>query len=353
MSAVGAINVFSAIGKRRGFLEISIIIPVYNAEAYLRLCLDSVLNQTLHDMEVLCVNDGSSDRSGEVLTEYAAKDSRIKVFSQVNSGQGAARNKGLDIAKGEYIYFMDADDELANRDALIRLVNEMARENLDVLFFDAETVVDEGIDNAAVRAEDYIRKNDYSAVRSGRELFSEFLKNREYTVSPCLAIYRRAFLEKNNIHFPSERIFYEDNIFMTRVLLAAKRVSHRPWQLYIRKVHAGSTVTSNPTMRHLRGYLACYKDTCGLLAKKEWNCKTRRALRDRWTVYKLNVRRMCDSYPNLLESAKRELDEGEWALLLSVLEYPIGEKIVNGFRCLQEHGVVYTIKRILFGRQKI
>ena len=62
---------------------------------------------------------------------------------------------------------------------------------------------------------------------------------------------------------------------------------------------------------------------------------------------------MCDSYPNLLESAKREWDEGEWALLLSVLEYPIGEKIVNGFRCLREHGVVYTVKRILFGRQKI
>ena len=332
---------------------VSIVIPIYNTERYLRQCLESLEHQVLRDIEIICVDDGSIDQSHVILIDYAAKDSRIKVLSQVNSGQGTARNKGLDIAKGEYIYFMDADDELANREVLIRLVNEMARENLDVLFFDAETVVDEGIDNAAVRAEDYIRKNDYSAVRSGRELFSEFLKNREYTVSPCLAIYRRAFLEENNIRFPSERIFYEDNIFMTRVMLAAKRASHRPWQLYIRNVHAGSTVTSNPTIRHLRGYLACYKDACELLAKNEWDWRTRKALRDRWTIYKLNVRRMCDSYPNLLESAKKELDEGELALLLSVLEYHIGEKIVNGFRCLQEHGVVYTVKRILFGRQKI
>ena len=314
-------------------LKVSIITPVYNAEAYLQQCLDSVLNQTLHDMEFLCVNDGSTDRSGEILLEYQAKDHRIKVLTQVNSGQGAARNRGLDVAKGEYIYFMDADDELADRDALFKLAQEMKRENLNVLFFDAQTVVDDGIDNTSVCAEDYIRKKNYSTVRCGHELFSEFLKNREYTVSPCLAIYRRAFLEENNIRFPSERIFYEDNIFMTRVLLTAKRVSHRPWQLYIRKVHANSTITSKPTMRHLRGHLACYKDACELLERTDWDNLTLKALNDRHVVYKLNVRRMVDSYPDLLNSTDDELNKDELVLLQSIMKYPISEKFINCFNC--------------------
>lgn len=332
--------------------KVSVVIPVYNVEAYFRQCLDSVVNQTLREIEIICVDDESTDASAAILNEYAAKDSRIKVFAQVNSGQGAARNRGLEVAQGEYVYFMDADDELSNTSALEQLAATVHQESLDVLFFDAETFVDEGVQSSAVHASDYIRQYDYSLVKSGRRLFSEFLKNREYTVSPCLAIYRRSFLEENNIRFPSERIFYEDNIFMTRVLLAAKRASHRPWRFYLRKVHSGSTVTSTPTMRHLRGYLACYTDVCETLAREEWDSPTRRALLDRRVVYKLNVRRIADSCPDLLVEAKEEMLKEEYDELCKVLVYPLGEKILNGFRCLSEHGFRYTLRRILFGRQE-
>lgn len=331
-------------------LKVSVIIPVYNVEAYLRQCLDSVVNQTLREIEIICVNDGSTDDSAAILNEYVSKDRRIKILTQVNSGQGAARNSGLAVAQGKYVYFMDADDELVNASVLEQLVATVQRENLDVLFFDAETVVDEGVQSSAVHATDYIRQHDYSSVKAGRELFSDFLKNKEYTVSPCLAIYRRAFLKENNISFSSERIFYEDNIFMTRVLLAAKRASHRPWRFYLRKVHAGSTVTSTPTMRHLRGYLACYRDVCETLSREEWDSQTRRALRDRRVVYKLNVRRIADSSPDLVVEAKVEMLKEEYDELCKVLVYPLGEKIVNGFRCLCEHGLRYTLRRILFGR---
>lgn len=148
-----------------------------------------------------------------------------------------------------------------------------------------------------------------------------------------------------------ERIFYEDNIFMTRVMLAAKRASHRPWRFYIRKVHADSTVTSKPTIRHLRGHLACFKDACGLLENMAWERPVRKALVDRRTVYKLNVRRVIDAYPELLIKAKAELSGDEYELLEKIMVYPIGEKIVNAFRCLREHGFLYTVRRILFGRQ--
>lgn len=335
-------------------LRVSVIIPVYNAAPWLGACLDSALGQALREIEVVCVDDGSTDGSVDILLEYAAKDSRVKVLRQPeNLGQGAARNRGLEEAKGEYAYFMDADDEMSSADALKRLVDEADHERLDALFFDAETKLDEGLMvlPPVVNAGGYIRKHDYSGVSSGRDLFARFVKNREYTVSPCLVLLRRAFLEKCHILFPGERIFYEDNIFMTRVLLAAERASHRPWRLYLRKVHAGSTVTSTPTMRHLRGYLACYRDACELLSGGAWGKRTRVALSERRAVYKLHVRMMAEANPELASAAEGEMPDAEYAAFREALVYPFREKVVNAFRCLRERGFLFTVKRILLGKR--
>ena len=94
--------------------KVSIIIPVYNVEAYLRQCLDSVLNQTLRDIEIICVNDGSTDGSSDILASYASQDSRLVVVEQPRSGAGPARNLGMSRAKGQYLDFVDADDFLAS-----------------------------------------------------------------------------------------------------------------------------------------------------------------------------------------------------------------------------------------------
>lgn len=91
-------------------IKVSVILPVYNVSAYLRQCMDSVVNQTLRDIEIICVDDGSTDDSVDILKEYAQKDSRVKVIEQANAGAGAARNTGLGIAKGEYLSFLDSDD---------------------------------------------------------------------------------------------------------------------------------------------------------------------------------------------------------------------------------------------------
>ena len=90
--------------------KISVIVPVYNAEKYLRQCLDSIVSQTLRDIEIICVNDGSTDASLSILEEYAAKDSRIVVISKPNAGYGHSMNMGLDKATGEYMGIVDADD---------------------------------------------------------------------------------------------------------------------------------------------------------------------------------------------------------------------------------------------------
>ena len=92
--------------------DVSIIVPIYNGEKYLIKCLDSLSNQTLRNIEIICVNDGSTDDTGIILDKYSSKDSRIKVISTANNGQGFARNIALKEANGEYVAFVDSDDGL-------------------------------------------------------------------------------------------------------------------------------------------------------------------------------------------------------------------------------------------------
>ena len=107
--------------------KVSVIIPIYNAEGFLRNCLDSVVNQTLRDIEIICVNDGSTDRSELILSEYRQEDSRIKLIRLENSGAGAARNRGIRSARGDYIAFLDADDLYPEAATLEKLYEAAAR----------------------------------------------------------------------------------------------------------------------------------------------------------------------------------------------------------------------------------
>ena len=120
-------------------LKVSVIIPVYNVEAYLRQCLDSVVNQTLREIEIICVNDGSTDESAAILKEYATKDERIKILTQSNSGAGAARNAGLVSARGKWLYFLDGDDFI-NEHCLLAAVRAGDALNPDFVVFQGEEV---------------------------------------------------------------------------------------------------------------------------------------------------------------------------------------------------------------------
>lgn len=112
-------------------MKVSVIIPVYNSEKYLEKCLNSLIKQTLEDIEIVCINDGSTDNSLEILNAYAKKDRRIKVLSQKNLKQGAARNNGLKIAQGEFISFVDSDDWV-DFDYLEKLYNAAIDNNVNM-----------------------------------------------------------------------------------------------------------------------------------------------------------------------------------------------------------------------------
>src|SRR5574344_2773158 len=115
--------------------KVSLIIPVFNSEKYLDECLESAIGQTLTDIEIICVDDGSTDCSAEILHEYSKKDNRIKVLRQENLGQSTARNKGLKFASGEYIAFLDSDDFMKS-DMLEKLYDKAKVENSDIVMSD-------------------------------------------------------------------------------------------------------------------------------------------------------------------------------------------------------------------------
>ena len=200
-------------------IKVSVIIPVYNVENFLEECLDSVINQTLKDIEIICVNDGSYDNSLEILKQYQKKDSRIIIINQFNKGPGGARNTGLDIAQGKYIYFIDADDFIE-----INGVKEMYQQaefkELDMLKFNLMTFEDETGKQKAL----YQRVKPAFLQELGDVVFDyKTIGSDVYTLSPNMqsSFFRRKAV--NDIRFPEELIF-EDNIYLIEALFNSKKV---------------------------------------------------------------------------------------------------------------------------------
>lgn len=151
---------------------ISVIVPVYNVENYLRKCLESIINQTYKNLEIILIDDGSTDNSGKICDEYAAKDNRIKLIHKPNGGISDARNAGLEIAKGEYIGFVDSDDYIAE-DMYEFLYNFAVKNNLDVAMcgskhvFNGKVIPDNEFKMAIFEKQDEMIKNLFSAIYGG------------------------------------------------------------------------------------------------------------------------------------------------------------------------------------------
>jgi len=182
-------------------IKVSVIVPVYNVEKYLGECLDSLIGQTLQDIEIIAVNDGSTDDSLQILNEYAAKDGRIKVYSQQNSGQSAARNRGLSVAAGEYVAFIDADDWV-DRDFLEKLYQAAQRENADIA---AGTIISCGENG---KSNHRSVSKSYQCLKTLKEKWNILLDNGAHCYI-CNKIYRREPLIDKKVMFV-EGHFYED-----------------------------------------------------------------------------------------------------------------------------------------------
>lgn len=240
-------------------IKISVVIPVYNVEKYLRECVDSVLCQTYTDYEVILVDDGSTDSGGQICDEYALKDPRIRVIHQPNGGLSAARNTGLAAAQGEYVYFLDSDDYIEAQ-TLEHLVSLANKEAADIVFFDGYVFFDECEENDSVSF--YIRKEGYSPT-NGRHMLLQLLDREEYRTAVPLMLFRRSYLLENSLRF-MPGIIHEDELFTFLAYNADGRVCHCHEQLYARRVRPASIMTSSGALRRYESMLRIYHTLSGL-----------------------------------------------------------------------------------------
>ena len=219
--------------------KISILVPIYNVEKYLAECLESIVKQTLTDIEIICINDGSTDNSLKIIQNFANKDSRIKVVDKANSGYGASMNLGLSMATGEYIGIVESDDFVKTE-----------------MFFDLYQIAQEN-DADIVKSDFYefnSKKNSYR--KSGK--ISRFIANRVISakaepkilkIMPSIwsAIYKREFLNENNICFlETPNASYQDTSFSFKALSLAKRILFTTnAYLYYRTDNENSSVKSS------------------------------------------------------------------------------------------------------------
>ncbi|MDR0933202.1 MAG: glycosyltransferase [Victivallales bacterium] len=263
--------------------KISILIPVYNAEKYLRECLDSISAQTLADFEVICCNDGSTDSSLDILQEYADKDSRFKLLSKKNEGSSATRNVCLAQAQGEYLYFVDNDDLIAP-DTLKDLYGAAIADNLDVVYANPNWIA-ERPDMKDPYANVKDPTNSEMKIQRGCELFVSMVNNGNYYAAPWRRFIKKVYADSIGLTFNGQASPNEDNLFSFYTDINAERVKFLPKRYYIHRSHDGSTMTQlskNVNMgRIVVSHMICAFEIMKYSSEQSWEEPIRQAVQKR------------------------------------------------------------------------
>ena len=235
--------------------KVSIIVPVYKVEPYLRKCVDSILSQSFSDFELILVDDGSTDNCGLICDEYKEKDSRVRVLHQKNAGLSEARNKGIELAKGTYVMFIDSDDYIEER--LVECLYQKIEENSADIAICSVYCVPE---NRNVNMSGF--KNDYNPIKSmaytGREILSVKMFEREswIWVIACNKLYKRELFSK--LRFPKGKI-HEDEFMIHKIMLMCDKVIGVPEVSYIYLIREGSITGRKINIKRL-DYVECLFD---------------------------------------------------------------------------------------------
>lgn len=206
--------------------DISIIVPIYNAEKYLNKCIDSLVNQTKKELEFIIINDGSTDSSEDIIKSY--KDKRIKYFKNKNQGIGKTRNFGIDKATGKYLMFLDSDDYL-DINACEKLYNKAIKEKSDLVVFDFYRVEE-------TLKEVTINNFKSSSLKENPNLLLDI------NLGPCNKLIKRELIDKNNTRF-NEELKYEDTPFVTEIIKNANKISKLNEYLHYYVIHSNSETT--------------------------------------------------------------------------------------------------------------
>lgn len=224
-------------------VKVSVILPIYNQEKYLAKALDSLKSQTLKDIEFICVNDGSKDRSLDILTDYASKDNRIKIINQRNQSCGAARNNGLKLAQGEYVAFLDPDDTFAP-EALEKLYAKSEKQKCDMLVFNFQRVDENGSILGCFNLKNKLQR--FFNIEENRNFHWRDVKPRILCGMHPAAwnkFYRNDLIQKHRLHFAKSNLA-EDNVFVIGASLNAKNIGYDSGCYYNYLIHDNSAIRS-------------------------------------------------------------------------------------------------------------
>ena len=253
--------------------RVSVVIPVYKVEKYLPACLDSVLSQSLQDIEVICIDDASPDRCPELLDEYARRDARVRVLHlPENHQQGYGRNRGTEMAKGKYVYFLDSDD-MITPEAMEELYNLAERDQLDCIYFDSQVIYEnKELEKKNVTYTTGRRGKYENRVYSGRELYELFIEQNDWNCYVQRTFWRREFLLDNEVFSP-EHTEHEDEFFSFKGALLAQRVRYIAKDYFIRRYRDDSVMTRPAHPKDFHGYFVNYCARVDLVKKLGYSSK--------------------------------------------------------------------------------
>lgn len=235
--------------------KISVIIPVYNSETYLHKCVDSILSQAFTDFEVLLINDGSVDASGEICDNYASMDSRVRTYHKDNAGVSSARNLGLDYAQGEWILFIDSDDWIRGN-MLGDMYNKVISENSDLVYSD---IINDFKDRSEIL---HIAQYDSSK----KNVLNNFIKSSFSTVVGMMA--KKSLYELNNVRFPVGVKYCEDFYVAVRLMLYSHSISYLSTEYYCYNRQNESSASNKYSEGHYSSVQWIYADTIDLFKKE-------------------------------------------------------------------------------------
>lgn len=249
--------------------KISVVIPVYNVEKYLSECLDSVVNQTYKNLQIILVDDGSTDFSGKICDVYAEKDNRITVVHQKNAGAGAAKNTGLDLVKGEYFSIIDSDDYI-ELDMYEKMVNSLEKYNADIVQCLFRNVYVNDIFDRK-----YKIKGNYPKVLTSKSFLKEYLYDWKYAIF-ANKVFKSSLLKE--IRFPVGRKI-DDEFFTYKLVCNAKKVVNIDNILYNYRMRKTSVMNENDTDRLIYDRIDCFIERYNYVSdiypslKKKYNLK--------------------------------------------------------------------------------
>lgn len=261
--------------EKKSTIQTSVIIPVYNTGMYVEECIESVYRQTTKEIEVIAINDGSTDNSYDILLTIQKRHPDLIVLSQDNHGLGYTRNVGMKKAKGKYIYFLDSDDYILE-DTLETCYRYAEDYQLDVVLFDAVAFWEtkEGrIEECGAYDRHEIDKGQ-KVMCSGIDFMEACYHKKIFQPSACLVFCSYDFLKKNNVQFLSD-VYFEDNEFHCHIMMLAERIMYIPDKFYQRRCLSTSITGTEFNLRKVRDYLTVINaitDLRKLNYGKKWRC---------------------------------------------------------------------------------